>query len=77
MLLVTHLLPPSFHLEFLKRLLPVNTVAIFVGLPVTVSAANACVRNSMSHDMKKMFGKKKGILNFAFPRSLPNYLTEM
>ena len=37
-------------------------------LPVTVSAVT--VNSSMSDDLKKLFAKKKAILNFAFPKSV-------
>ena len=53
-----------------EHLLSVNSVSTVVGLPVTVSAVNACVSTSMSDDMKKLFAKKKVILNFAFPKSV-------
>ena len=59
-----------------KDLLSVNSVSAIAGLPVTVSAVHACVSTNMSDDMKNLFTKKKGILNFAFPKSvisLPTY----
>ena len=36
----------------------------------SVSAVNACASTSMSDYMKKLFAKKKGILKFAFPKSV-------
>ena len=51
-----------------EHLLSVNSVSTIVGLPVTVSV-NVCVSTSMSDDMKKLFAKKRGILNFGFPKS--------
>ena len=53
-----------------KGLLSVNSVTTIAGLPVTVSAVDACVSTSMSDYMKNLFTKKKGILNFAFPKSV-------
>ena len=53
-----------------KELISVNSVSTIAGLPVTVSAVNAYISNSMSDDMKNLFTKKKGILNFAFPKSV-------
>ena len=52
------------------HLLSVNSVSTAAGLPVTVSAVNACVSTGMSDDMKKLFTTKKGILNFPFPKSV-------
>ena len=37
-----------------KGLLSVNSVSTIAGLPVTVSAVNACVSTSMSDDMKNL-----------------------
>ena len=63
--------PSSFSSKISsKRLLSVNSVSTILGFPVTVSAVNACVSTSMSDDMKKLFAKKKVILNFAFPKSV-------
>ena len=42
-----------------EHLLSVNSLSTVVGLPVTVSAVNACVSTSMSDDMKKLFAKKR------------------
>ena len=53
-----------------EQLLSVNTVSTIAGLPATVSAVNASVSTSMSDDIKKLFTKKKGILNFSFPKSV-------
>ena len=50
-----------------EHLLSVNSVQTIIELPVSVSAANAFVKPSMSDNMKKLFTKKKGILIFAFP----------
>ena len=63
---------PSTFLSTISSedLLSVNSVSTIAGLPVTVSAVNACVSTSMSDDMKNLFTKKKGILNFAFPKSV-------
>ena len=47
-----------------EDLLSVNSVSA-----IAVSAVNACVSTSMSEDMKNLFTKKKGILNFAFPKA--------
>ena len=63
--------PSSFSSKISsKRLLSVNSVSTILGFPVTVSAVNACVSTSMYDDMKKLFAKKKVILNFAFPKSV-------
>ena len=54
-----------------------NSVSTIAGLPVTVSAVNACVSTSMSDDMKNLFTKKKGVLNFAFPKSVVSLPTNV
>ena len=53
-----------------EHLLSVNSVSTIAGFSVTVSAVNACVRTSISDNVKNLFPKKKDILNFAFPKSV-------
>ena len=53
-----------------EHLLSVNSVSTIAGPPVTASAVNACFSTSMFDYMKKLFTKKKDILNFAFPKSV-------
>ena len=45
-----------------EHLILLNSVSTITGLPVTVSAVNACISTSMCDDMKKLFAKKKTYL---------------
>ena len=52
--------PSSFSSTISSELLlSVNSVSTVVGLPVTVSAVNACVGTGMFDDTKKLFAKKE------------------
>ena len=42
-----------------EHLPSVNSVSTVAGLPVIVSAVNACASTSMAADMKKLFAKKR------------------
>ena len=53
-----------------EHLHSVNSVSTIAGLPVTVSAVNACASTSMSDHMKKLFAKKKTYLNLHFLNQL-------
>ena len=71
--------PPTTFLSTVssEHLLSINSVSTVTRLPITISGVNACVSTSMADDTKKSFTKKKGILNYAFPKSVISFPTNV